>query len=117
MRFENIELESLDTDLGNGEYEGNYCVPATEELIEITNKIRERQGNTDLVGIDYENDVYYTYYLYFNTSKKEISLQASVAYGEKDDYIWYTIWLLPEEKEMLMWKVIRELLVELENCE
>lgn len=46
MRFENIELESLDTNLSNGEYDGNYVIPATDELIEITNKIRERQGNT-----------------------------------------------------------------------
>lgn len=115
MRFIDIELESLDTNLGNGEYDGNYCIPATDELIEITNKIRERQGNTDLVGVEYDNDVYYTYYLYFNADKKEITLQTEVAHGEKDDYVWYKIELLPEEKEMLMWKVIRELLAELEN--
>ena len=113
MRFENIKLESLDIDLGNGENEGSYVVPATNELIEITNEIRKRQGNTDLVGVDYENDVYYTHYLYFNTDKKEIALQAEVAHGEKDDYVWYTIELLPEEKEMLMWKVIEDLLT---NC-
>jgi hypothetical protein len=110
MRFKNIELENLDTDLGNGGYEGNFVIPATDELIEITNKIRERQGNTDLVGVKYENDVYYTHYLSFNADKKEITLQASVANGEKDDYVWYNIELLPEEKEMLMWKVIKELL-------
>lgn len=113
MRFKDIKLENLDTDLGNGANEGNYVIPATNELIEITNEIRKRQGNTDLVGVDYENDVYYTYYLYFNTDKKEITLQASVAHGEKDDYVWYTIELLPEEKEMLMWKIIEDLLV---NC-
>lgn len=110
MRFENIKLESLDTDMGNGELEGNFIVPSTDELIEITNAIRERQGNTDLVGVEYENDVYYTHYLAFNADKKEITLQASIANGEKDDYVWYNIELLPEEKEMLMWKVIKELL-------
>ena len=86
-----------------------------DELIDITNKIRARQGNTDLVGIEYENDVYYTHYLHFNADKKEIKLWAEVAHGEKDDYVCYEIDLFPEEKEMLMWKVIRELLVELEN--
>lgn len=115
MRFENIELESLDTNLGNGEYDGNYVIPATDELVEITNKLRERQGNTDLVGVDYDNDVYYTFYLCFNADKKEISLQAEVAHGEKDDYVWYVIDLFPEEKEMLLWKVIRGLLIEIEN--
>ena len=115
MRFVDIELESLDTNLGNGEYDGNYCVPATDELVEITNKIRQRQGNTDLVGVDYDNDVYYSHYLYFNADKKEVTLQAQVNYGEKDDDVWYIIDLLPEEKEMLLWKVVKELLVELEN--
>ena len=115
MRFEDITLEDIDMNLGNNEYEANYLVPATDELIEVTNKIRARQGNTDLVGINYDNDVYYTHYLIFNTDKKEISLQAEVAHGEKDDFVWYTIELLPEERKMLMWKVIKELLVELEN--
>lgn len=115
MRFEDIELESLDSDLLNGEQGGSYVIPATDELIDVTNKIRERQGNTDLVGINYENDVYYTYYLIFNADKKEISLQAEVAHGEKDDYVWYTIDLLPEEKQMLIWKVIKMLLVDMEN--
>ena len=115
MRFANIELESLDTNLGNGEYDGNYVVPATDELIDITNIIRERQGNTDLVGTNYANDVYYTFYLYFNADKKETSLQAEVAHGEKDDFMTYEISLSPEEKEMLMWKVIRELLANMER--
>ena len=100
MRFIDIELESFDTNLGNGEYDGIYCIPATDELIEITNKIRKKQGNIDLVGVDYDNDVYYTHYLYFNTDKKEITLQAEVSNGEKDDFVWYTIELLPEEKEI-----------------
>lgn len=115
MRFTNIELESLDANFGSGEYDGSYCIPATEELIEITNKIRKRCGHTDLVGVGYDNDVYYTHYLIFNADKKEITLQATVAHGEKDDFVWYTIDLLPEEKEMLLWKVVRGLLVELEN--
>lgn len=116
MRFEDITLEDIDIiELGEKEYEANYLVPATDELIEITNKIRARQGNTDLAGINYDNDVYYTYYLIFNTDKKEISLQAEVAHGEKDDFVWYIIDLFPEEKEILMWKVIRKLLTEIEN--
>ena len=115
MRFKDISIESIDTYLDNGEYEASYVIPATDELIEVTNKIRERQGNTDLVGVDYDNDVYYSHYLVFNADKKEITLQAEIAHGEKDDFVWYTIDLLPEEKEMLMWKVIRELLIEIEN--
>lgn len=113
MRFTNIVLEEFD--MSGLEYSGSCCIPATDELIEITNRIRERQGNTDLVGIGYDNDVYYSHYLIFNVDKKEITLQAEVSHGEKDDFVWYTIELFPEEKEMLMWKVIKGLLVELEN--
>lgn len=116
MRFEDITLEDLDIiEIGLEKNEVNYLVPATDELIEVTNKIRTRQGNTDLVGVNYDNDVYYTYYLIFNADKKEISLQVEVAHGEKDDFVWYTIDLFPEEKEMLTWKVIKELLKEIEN--
>ena len=59
--------------------------------------------------------MYYTHYLIFNVDKKEVTLQAEVSHGEKDDFVWYTIELLPEEKEMLLWKVVKGLLVELEN--
>lgn len=111
MRFTDIELEELDMNMSCGD----YVLQATDELIEITNKIRERHGNTDLVGAGYENDVYYTYYLCFDADKREIALQANVAHGEKDDYMCYTIHLLPEEKEMLMWKVIKELMLEMEK--
>ena len=42
MRFENIELESLDTNLGNGEYDGNYVVPATSapKLISLLSALK-----------------------------------------------------------------------------
>lgn len=113
MRFEDIKLDSLEMDCGK--YDGNYCVPATNELIEITNRIRAGRGNTDLVGVNYDNDVYYTYYLLFNVDEKEITLQVEVAHGEKDDFVWYTIDLSQEEREMLIWKVIEELLSEIEN--
>lgn len=109
MRFKNVVL--LDIDLDN-ENSGNYEVLATKELIEITNKIRERQGNTDLVGVDLDNDVYYTYYLWFDTNKQEITLQVSVSNGKKDDFACYMIDLFPEEKEMFLWKVVKTLLLE-----
>jgi len=115
MRFEDIKLESLDTNLGNGALDGSFYISATEELIEITNKIRKRNGNADLVGVDYDNDVYYDHYLIFNADAKEIFLEAVIAHGEKDDYKSYKIDLFPEEKEMLMWKVVKALLIDIEE--
>lgn len=110
MRFEDIVLESVDLDTGTGIADGTFCIPATNELVELTNKIRERQGNTDLVSVDNKNDVYYDFYLYFDAEETyQIKLLAVCNYGKKDDRIWYEIDLFPEEKTMLMFKIIKEL--------
>ena len=110
MRFTDIQLEDLDLDYENT---GTFYIPATDELVELTNKIRERQGNTDLVGVEYDNDVYYNFYLMFDVTNQEIKLQASCNLGEKDDWAWYEIPLFPEEEKMLMFKVIGALVQEL----
>lgn len=114
MRFEDIVLENLDLDTGTRKADGVFCIPATNELVELINKIRERQGNTDLVSINHNNNVYYEFYLYFDAEETyQIKLQAVCNYGKKDDRVWYEIDLLPEEKTMLMFKVIKELVNEL----
>ena len=59
MRYEKLEAEFVDRDFlqfTNGEHEGDIVLCATDELIDITNKIRLEQGNTDLVGLDYDNE-------------------------------------------------------------
>lgn len=110
MRFEDIDLTDLDS---TDTHIGSYVVLPTDELIDITNTKRMEQGNTDLVGTGYENDVYYSYYLHFNTLKMEINLQSEVHHGEKDDFVWYNIELSPEEKNYLLWKIINSLLVDI----
>lgn len=110
MRFENIELEELQI---AGDGVGSYYIPATDELVQWTNDTREQYGFTDLVGVDYDNDVYYDYYLIFNSAKKEFNLSCTCNHGEKDDYAVYDIPLFAEEKEMLMFKVINELTKEI----
>ena len=110
MRFTNIRLEELDLDYDNS---GSYIVPATDELIELTNNIRKRQGNTDLVGVEYDNDVYYNFYLMFDVPNQAIKLEASSNLSEKDDWVMYDIQLFPEEERMLMFKVIGALVQEI----
>ena len=76
MRYEKLEAEFVDRDFlqfTNGEHEGDIVLCATDELIDITNKIRLEQGNTDLVGLDYDNEVYYNFYLMFDTRKKSVN--------------------------------------------
>ena len=51
--------------------------------------------------------VYYTFYLYFNADKKEIKLQAECNYGERDDEIRYDLPISAEEKESLMFLIIK----------
>ncbi len=109
MRFENIKLEGIGIDDDSFDWE----IPATDELVGLSNVIRSRAGNEDLVGTDYDNDVYYNYYLICDLINDIISMQFSVSNGEKDDFCCYEIDLFPEEKEMLMWKAIKELNKEL----
>ena len=110
MRFTNIKLEDLELDCDNT---GNFYVPATDELVEIVDKIRAREGYTDLVfGLE-DNDVYYNFYLTFDAPNQEIGIQAICHHGEEDDYAPYCIPLFLEEEKMLMFKVIGALVQEL----
>lgn len=97
------------------EHEGDIVLIATDELIDLTNKIRKEQGNTDLVGIEYDNEVYYNFYLMFNTEKKSISIRAVCNYGEKDDEVYYELLMTDEEKENLKWRLINMLATEIYN--
>lgn len=110
MRFTNIKLEDLELNYDNT---GNFYVPATDELVEIVDKIRAREGYTDLVfGLE-DNDVYYNFYLEFDAPNQEIGMQAICNNGEEDDYASYNIPLFPEEEKMLMFKVIGALAQEI----
>ncbi len=112
MRFTNIKLEELDLGYENS---GNFYVPATDELVEIVDKIRAREGYTDLVfGLE-DNDVYYNFYLGFDATNQEIDIQAICHCGEEDDYASYDIPLFPEEEKMLMFKVVGALVQELQE--
>lgn len=115
MRFTDIKLSELD--LGDGFIGSisNFICEATDELISVANKMRERLGYTDLVEVNSENDVYYNFYLCFNTDLNEIKLQFYCHHGEKDDYAEYDIPLFPEEEKMLMFKIIEALIKELEK--
>ena len=116
MRYKNINADFIDTDFlcfTSDEHEGNIVLVATDELIDITNKIRLEQGNTDLVGLDYDNEVYYNFYLMFDTKKKSISIQAVSNYGEKDDEVYYELPMTEEEKVNVMFQLIGILAKEL----
>ena len=116
MRYEKFEADFVDRDFlqfTSGEHEGDIVLCATDELIDITNKIRLEQGNTDLVGLDYDNEVYYNFYLMFDTRKKNISIQAVSNYGEKDDEVYYELPMTEEEKVNVMFQLIEILAKEL----
>lgn len=106
MRYQDLSISDVDLNLGDDVANGNFIVTTTDELISMTNEIREKNGNTDIVGNN-DNEVYYTFYLYFDTTKKEIKLQAECNHGEKDDYVWYDLPLSAEEKETLMFMIIK----------
>lgn len=116
MRYEKLQVDFIDRDFlqfTNKEHEGDIVLCATDELIDIANQIRAEQGNTDLVGIDYDNEVYYNFYLIFDTSKKNISIHAVCNYGKKDDEVWYELPMTKEEKVNVMFQLIEILAKEL----
>ena len=118
MRYENITADFIDRYFlcfTSDEHEGDIVLIATDELIDLTNKIRKEQGNTDLVGIEYDNEVYYNFYLMFDTEKKSISIRAVCNYGEKDDEVYYELPMTDEEKENLKWILINMLAAEIYN--
>lgn len=118
MKYQKLEIESLDYDFlqfMNDEQEGNILLSATEELINLANNIREEAGNTDLVGSESDNNVYYDFYLMFNTKNQDLSIQVMVNHGEKDDYTYYSLPMSEEEKISVMWQLVQILSRELYN--
>lgn len=115
MRFVDIKLESFDY---LGDYDYQFNIPSTDELVETLNNIRKRNGNTDLITVesitdDPENEVTYDFFLNFNTEKQEIKIWAICYNTEKDDDFWYCIPLFPNEETMLLFKVIEQLVKEM----
>lgn len=109
MKYE-LKMNLFDFDalnLDNGGIEGNIDLYSTESLVEETNKIRKAQGNEDLVGLEYDNDVYYNFYLMFNTEKNIIQLKAVCNYGKNDDEVWYDLPLSQEEERETMLFLIK----------
>lgn len=118
MRYENISTDFIDREFlcfTSNEHKGNIVLESTDELVNITNQIRKEQGNTDLVGNEYDNEVYYNFYLMFDTDKKIISIQAVCNYGEKDDEVYYELPMTEEERKNVTWKLVNMLATEIYN--
>lgn len=118
MRYENLKVDFIDPDFlqfTDGEEEGDLVLSSTDELVDIVNGIRETKGYTDLVGLSRDNEVYYDFYLIFDISKRDISIQAKCNYGEKDDEVYYRLPMTLEEKENVMWHLIKVLAKEIYN--
>lgn len=109
MRYENLKVDVREKDylqFTSDGFEGDIALCGSEELISITNEIHKKQGNTDLVGTDDENDVYYNFYLAFNAQTKEVSIQAICNYGEKDDEVSYKLPMTAEEEKNVLFTLI-----------
>lgn len=118
MRYENISTDFTDRDFlcfTSNEYKGNIVLESTDELVNITNQIRKEQDNTDLVGNKYDNEVYYNFYLMFDTKKKTINIQAVCNYGERDNEVYYELPMTEKEKQNVMWRLVDMLATEIYN--
>lgn len=109
MRYKNITIDFVDDVYeiySDNKIESALILHSTNELIEITNNIRKERGYDDLVEVRCNNNVYYNFFLVFNTRKKEISLQAVCNHGEKDDGVCYKLPMTQNEERNLIFELI-----------
>ena len=105
MRYENLQIEITDKDFFEfHEYEckGEIHLYPTTELINITNNIRKLLGEKDLVGNSYNNNVYYEFYLYFNTKHRDMIITAMCVNGENDNQRHYNLPITREESKNIL---------------
>lgn len=106
----NIYINYEDIIIHENEDGVDFGVTATDELIEIVNEMRKKKGERDLVGWEFENDVYYNFYLNVFLPYEDITLIA-VPYGsERDEGCLYFPHLTEEDKKEISYKVIAALL-------
>lgn len=111
MRYENLKFEYCEIDDGIL----SLHIVATDELVDIVNNIREKNGNTDLVEIEYDNEVYYNFYLISYLKDRKISIISVCNNGEKDDCTCYEIPIGEDEKEIILFQLIKELSKSIDN--
>lgn len=86
----------------------------TDELLDIADKIRERQGFTD-TSTNPNNDVWYNFYLDIDMVKQSVTLWFQCNNGEKDDYANYDIEIDETEREQFIWKAFRQFAKEMDS--
>lgn len=104
MRYTDIELNEFMLDEDNS---GSFIIPDTDELVEMLDNIRKEKGYTDMVN-NLENEVWYNFYLFFDISKKELSLAGTCNNSEHDDWEEYQLPISKDEKTMLLWKILEQ---------
>ena len=106
-RFTNLDIYDVIMDADG---EGSFSVVADNQVIDWIETLRKANGQEDFIADNnYENDIYYNFYVTFDFSKKEVKLIGVTNGTEKDDYVNYECQLTPEEKEFIMWLIIYEL--------
>lgn len=86
---------------------GSFNAVADDQLIDWIEGLRKAYGYTDFIR--YDNDVYYNFFVIFDTIKREVKLCGTANGTEQDDYAVYECKLNPEEKEHIIWLIIHEL--------
>lgn len=103
-RFTNLDICDLIMDEDG---KGSYYAVADDQLIDWIETLRKAKGYADF--INYDNDIYYNFYVEFDFGKKEIKLVGIANNTELDDYENYECELTSKEKEFIMWLIIYEM--------
>ncbi len=114
MRYKDLNFEMVDKEFIEHP-QGCIVLECSNELVDITNNLRKKSGNTDLVGSKWHNEVYYDFYLDYNLEEKTVTLQAKCNYGKRDNEEYYTLPMTKEEEKHITFLLIGYLVDQL--CE
>lgn len=89
----------------------NFGLDGTGGLIEAANSIREAEGMTDLLDLDPDNPVFYTFFLDADAEKGIVSLSFTANETELDDYENYNIPISDEKSKELFRTVLDQIKV------
>lgn len=110
MKYKNLVFEDMELN----EVSVNLQIQSTNEMIEITDNIRKEKGYKDLVGTADDNEVYYNFYLDCHQEDRKIKIFAVCHHGEHDDYAEYELPITEEERENILFQLIKELVKEID---
>jgi len=90
----------------NSNTNGDCQIYSSDELINLADNIRKANGRKYTIA-DCDGEMYYNFYLDYDTEKRKLDLKFTVIGGDEDNEEIYSIVLTKEDKKEMMWELIK----------